>query len=156
MRNRPHTAMDARRNLALFPNGAGAKTPPSGYACLLPKTPRSAATPPTCTDKCETCFASYRSENAQRVSMHEYHAAVTDEEADAKVKSMTESTAIDLIYVRTKLELYGDTISKRWRKRTKDKRTALLLSAMPNLVSNLKYGRLRGCDCVSRTLLTAP
>lgn len=131
--NRGPDAMDRLRSTAMEPNGEGESEPPCTYSCLLSGTPDSAAMLPTCTDKCDACFASYRSENVQRIPGHHYDSALTDAEAHGNARRTVESITANIEYVRTTLQMYGDAVLRRWTKRTKDKRAAMLSQAMPKL-----------------------
>ncbi|KAI5365921.1 hypothetical protein Slin15195_G074490 [Septoria linicola] len=129
----PRTSADDMMSKATDPTGQGKDKPPCGYRCLLANVSASTATLPTCTDKCEACFSSFRSEDVQRYAMHGYHAALTDERVATKTEYMVEATKNNSQYLRRRLQLYGDTVQKRWSKYPKTKRSAILLKAMPTL-----------------------
>lgn len=56
-----------------------------------------------------------------------------DSEAAAEVSSMTVTILEDLAFVKAMIDEYGNTLFKRWQKRSIDKRSAMLLQAMPEM-----------------------
>jgi hypothetical protein len=93
----------------------------------------STASPPTCLKNCRECAAQYRPLAQQGSESLKYAKAYSDQDAAKILSGLVQSSRDDLDYVRQQLETYGDTIAKRWSKRSPDKRAALLKMAKPNI-----------------------
>ncbi|KAK4553187.1 hypothetical protein LTR86_009717 [Recurvomyces mirabilis] len=92
-----------------------------------------ASSAPTCPKTCETCSQHYRSIELQKWGGLGYYKTFSDAQATEVVRELLRATYNDLAHVRVKLQLHGDAIAKRWRKRTTESRTALLLKAKPEI-----------------------
>ncbi|KAK3629815.1 hypothetical protein LTR56_017828 [Elasticomyces elasticus] len=95
----------------------------------------SAATPAQCNEKgCETCDQHYRPVTWQEASkIFQYHECITDDWAVYKIRDLMQSAQTDLKHVASRLELHGNAIIKRWRKKSVEKRVGLLRAVMPDM-----------------------
>jgi hypothetical protein len=80
------------------------------------------AYPFSCPEDCDTCCAQYFP--VQMIS--------TDREALSEVQKLTHSIRVDLTYLRRALDSHADLIVTRWKKKSIDKRSALLLTVSPD------------------------
>ncbi|KAK5675141.1 hypothetical protein LTS10_012215 [Elasticomyces elasticus] len=95
----------------------------------------SAATPAVCSEEdCETCDQHYRPVTCQEASkIFQYHECLTDNWAVYKIRDLMQSAQTDLKHVASRLELRGNAIIRRWRKKSVEKRIGLLRAVMPDM-----------------------
>lgn len=82
---------------------------------------------------CTECLSQYRDYKSQDHIMFAYLGHLEDTEASDLATKYTISIINDLNFLRNAIQLHGDSLLKRWRRRTSTKRRDLLLQVSPNL-----------------------
>ncbi|KAK5717500.1 hypothetical protein LTR17_016034 [Elasticomyces elasticus] len=104
------------------------------YAGIIPKQLASIATPPKCIKNCRTCRGQYRSLTAQKsIIPRNYDGYCSDAEAAKIIADHKNDTMAKLAEARQLLQDHGDTIKKRFEKRSPEKRGDLIRAAMPDM-----------------------
>lgn len=93
----------------------------------------SSAPLPTCPETCKDCKSQFLPGLWQLAPWMRSRYLVSDEEASATASMLVANTRGDLEHVRFQIEKYGDTILKRWQRRSAKQREGLLLQAMPDM-----------------------
>ncbi|KAE9375173.1 hypothetical protein N431DRAFT_555665 [Stipitochalara longipes BDJ] len=83
--------------------------------------------------ECAECKQQYRPNFDQCRKIWTYTAALSDEEARVAVSDLTQKIFADLGYLQEQCTLNGNTILKRWKKKTPDQRKATLLEVDPEM-----------------------
>ncbi|KAK3620418.1 hypothetical protein LTR56_017844 [Elasticomyces elasticus] len=105
-----------------------------GYVGVIPKHRESAARVPECIKYCKICCGQYRSMSAQNsIAPRKYDGHCTDQEASDVIKGHITDITTKLTETQTLLHQHGDTIKKRFEKRTPQKRAELIRAAMPDM-----------------------
>ncbi|KAG4438579.1 hypothetical protein IFR05_005954 [Cadophora sp. M221] len=85
---------------------------------------------------CVECAQQFRTVDAQKNKTFGYREGLNDHEAKSRAAEFTNNITRDLQYLREQCTLNGNSILKRWKKKSKSERTNLLKLAMPNIFSN--------------------
>lgn len=112
---------------------ADPKHVPSELKSRMTIRPPSKATPPTCLSDCTICFPQFRSLDQQLYFKNLYEEAINDETAQGKIDYLICDIGSNLEWIKKNVQQYGDALIKRWRRRTRDKRAALLTTALPDI-----------------------
>ncbi|KAK3632814.1 hypothetical protein LTR56_016137 [Elasticomyces elasticus] len=126
------TAMDALNDL----NGPEDTNKRDSYAYdgIIPKHLTSTASPPVCFKNCKVCRGQYRSITTQKSLLgRKYNGQCTDAEAAKVITDHIKDTIGKLAEVRQLLQDHGNTIKKRFEKRSPQKRADLIRAAMPDM-----------------------
>lgn len=83
--------------------------------------------------ECHICSQQYREQMYQKRSIFGYTKVLSDDEARRKAADMVNTTRANFQYLREQCEKNGAVIVKRWKKRSSEKRKALLLEVDPKL-----------------------
>lgn len=83
--------------------------------------------------ECSECVQQFRSGHAQEHKILAYSFALSDAEARQKAENFTTSISRNLVYLRQRCQNNGDSIVKRWKKKSRNKREALLRDIDPDL-----------------------
>ncbi|KAF7945162.1 hypothetical protein EAE96_009941 [Botrytis aclada] len=83
--------------------------------------------------ECSECVQQFLSREAQKHQMMTYSFALSDVEARQKAAGFATEISKNLIYLRQQCQNNGDSIFKRWNKKSRNKREALLRDIDPNL-----------------------
>jgi hypothetical protein len=81
----------------------------------------------------------------QKRALFGYEAVLSDNEARGKATDLVRRTHANIEYLREQCAANGNTILKRWKKKSGEKRKALLLEIDPEMLSVAALGRSRGC-----------
>jgi len=95
---------------------------------------QSASSTPTCDQSCQTCSQQYRSLHQQK-SKDElgYEQILSNADAALVAGDLTRDVKENLENVKSKLQVFGDAMAKRWTKKNTKQRIALLLKAKPDI-----------------------
>ncbi|KAK5675120.1 hypothetical protein LTS10_012194 [Elasticomyces elasticus] len=98
------------------------------------KNDNALASPLACSQACNMCPAQYRPFAVQRdMPSRGYDRACSDAEAATIINTDIAATEANLAKLRQMIAEHGDTVAKRWQKRTKVKRADLVRAAMPDI-----------------------
>lgn len=99
---------------------------------------------PKCETPCECgiCQEQFKGTDKQDEDSHCYSTVVAPATAQATLADLTSKINTDRAYLADPCEKFGNTILSRWRKKSRDKREALLLLADPTIAKN-PWFRLR-------------
>lgn len=80
-------------------------------------------------DDCEVCNRNFYTVAAQESGKQYYYRSFTPEEAQAEIYGEIAAAQEKYLYLQSMLQIHGDTVIRRWSKKTKDKRGATLSTA---------------------------
>lgn len=145
---------------SLLPNMAtsrasSSRNPPPAFECGK-SGDVSAAALPICPEPCSTCASQYLPFAWQREPLARTLTTHNDEEAAAELQKLTATIYDNLAFVKDRIQQHGDTLLKRWQKRTAEKRANLLLAAVPHLSRHKWAAAHVSFDLVRKIKATVP
>ncbi|PVH73888.1 hypothetical protein DL98DRAFT_42131 [Cadophora sp. DSE1049] len=97
---------------------------------------------------CTECAQQFRTVDTQKAKTLGYRDGLNDKEAKSRAAEFTISIAQDLQYLKDQCTLNGNSILKRWKKKSMAERSNLLKQAMPNIFPS------QWCDALFHTEFT--
>lgn len=96
--------------------------------------------------ECHFCQHGWKTVFQQDWTVNWYKGTIRDPDARRQLAKHIQSASEDREYLKQRLSSHGDVIMNRWKKKSRDKRQALLLEAMPGLSEErwiiLRYGMM--------------
>ena len=83
--------------------------------------------------ECLECVQQFRTEEQQIKKVFTYTTGLSDLEAQKKAAEITQSITANLQYLKEQCNANGNSIMKRWKKKSREKREALLLDVAPDM-----------------------
>ncbi|KAI5198507.1 hypothetical protein AUEXF2481DRAFT_33212 [Aureobasidium subglaciale EXF-2481] len=92
--------------------------------------------------ECASCRQQFVPPELQKAFCHKYENMVRPQEAEVSLAKFVSQINIDRAHLAELCSIFGNTILSRWRKKSRDKREALLIQADPTMEKKAWY-RLR-------------
>ncbi|KAF5676464.1 hypothetical protein FCIRC_7023 [Fusarium circinatum] len=83
--------------------------------------------------ECRDCENSFYPVQIQRHAQHSYHLRLSDTVAERSARSLAQSIHRSRDRLSNRIQVFGDVLMSRWKKRSQAKRAALLKEAAPDL-----------------------
>ncbi|KAF5556912.1 ycfA domain-containing protein [Fusarium mexicanum] len=83
--------------------------------------------------ECRDCENSFYPVQIQRHAQHSYHFRLSDAAAERNARALVENIHRSRDQLSNRIQVFGDVLMSRWKKRSQTKRAALLKEAAPDL-----------------------
>ncbi|KAF5251050.1 hypothetical protein FANTH_3811 [Fusarium anthophilum] len=104
---------------------------PEGRFSFTKRTLEASIRRPPC--ECRDCENSFYPVEMQRHAQHSYHLRLSDAAAERNARSLVQSIHRSRDRLSNRIQVFGDVLMSRWKKRSQAKRAALLKEAAPDL-----------------------